>query len=78
MVPAERIELPTFGLQNRCTTAVLRRPCALRYQAAAARARPMAAASGRRKERNGRAVRLGYDGSLEGNPSLPRDPGSLG
>src|SRR5690606_10786767 len=23
---AERIELPTFGLQNRCTTAVLRRP----------------------------------------------------
>lgn len=25
MVPAERIELPTFGLQNRCTTAVLRR-----------------------------------------------------
>jgi hypothetical protein len=24
-VPAERIELPTFGLQNRCTTAVLRR-----------------------------------------------------
>ncbi len=26
LVPAERIELPTFGLQNRCTTAVLRRP----------------------------------------------------
>ena len=26
MVPAERIELPTFGLQNRCTTAVLSRP----------------------------------------------------
>ena len=26
VVPAERIELPTFGLQNRCTTAVLRRP----------------------------------------------------
>ena len=25
VVPAERIELPTFGLQNRCTTAVLRR-----------------------------------------------------
>jgi hypothetical protein len=25
MVPTERIELPTFGLQNRCTTAVLRR-----------------------------------------------------
>jgi hypothetical protein len=25
MVPVERIELPTFGLQNRCTTAVLRR-----------------------------------------------------
>ena len=24
-MPAERIELPTFGLQNRCTTAVLRR-----------------------------------------------------
>ena len=23
MVPTERIELPTFGLQNRCTTAVL-------------------------------------------------------
>ena len=23
MVPAERFELPTFGLQNRCTTAVL-------------------------------------------------------
>jgi hypothetical protein len=28
MVPDERIELPTFGLQNRCTTAVLiRRNC---------------------------------------------------
>lgn len=25
LVPAERIELPTFGLQDRCTTAVLRR-----------------------------------------------------
>jgi hypothetical protein len=25
-VPVERIELPTFGLQNRCTTAVLHRP----------------------------------------------------
>jgi hypothetical protein len=25
MVPVERIELPTFGLQNRCTTAVLHR-----------------------------------------------------
>jgi hypothetical protein len=24
-VPVERIELPTFGLQNRCTTAVLHR-----------------------------------------------------
>ena len=23
LVPTERIELPTFGLQNRCTTAVL-------------------------------------------------------
>lgn len=29
MVPAERIELPTFGLQNRCTTAVLRRRLAV-------------------------------------------------
>jgi len=26
MVPAERIELPTFGLQNRCSTAELCRP----------------------------------------------------
>ncbi len=25
LVPAERIELPTFALQMRCTTAVLRR-----------------------------------------------------
>src|SRR5215211_1527397 len=25
LVPVERIELPTFGLQNRCTTAVLHR-----------------------------------------------------
>jgi hypothetical protein len=25
MVPAERIELPTFGLQNRCSTTELRR-----------------------------------------------------
>ena len=24
MVPSERFELPTFGLQNRCTTTVLR------------------------------------------------------
>ena len=28
-MPVERIELPTFGLQNRCTTAVLHRPDAL-------------------------------------------------
>ena len=28
MVPVERIELPTFGLQNRCSTAELNR---LRY-----------------------------------------------
>ena len=35
MVPAERIELPTFGLQNRCTTAVLRRRCWLVGQKAA-------------------------------------------
>src|SRR5690349_18457116 len=26
MVPGERIELPTFGLQNRCSTAELTRP----------------------------------------------------
>jgi hypothetical protein len=25
MVPVERIELPTFGLQNRCSTAELNR-----------------------------------------------------
>ena len=31
MVPAERIELPTFGLQNRCTTAVLRRRLGVSY-----------------------------------------------
>ena len=37
MVPAERIELPTFGLQNRCTTAVLRRPTALLASAPAVR-----------------------------------------
>lgn len=37
MVPAERIELPTFGLQNRCTTAVLRRP---RYPARAGQVEP--------------------------------------
>jgi hypothetical protein len=31
LVPAERIELPTFGLQNRCSTAELSRlkPCCL-------------------------------------------------
>jgi hypothetical protein len=27
MVPVERIELPTFGLQNRCSTAELNRHC---------------------------------------------------
>src|SRR5690349_18155714 len=27
MVPGEGFEPPTFGLQNRCTTAVLTRPC---------------------------------------------------
>jgi hypothetical protein len=27
VVPVERIELPTFGLQNRCSTAELNRPC---------------------------------------------------
>jgi hypothetical protein len=26
VVPVERIELPTFGLQNRCSTAELNRP----------------------------------------------------
>src|SRR5260370_38556152 len=26
LVPVERIELPTFGLQNRCSTAELNRP----------------------------------------------------
>jgi hypothetical protein len=31
LVPVERIELPTFGLQNRCSTAELYRPrCSLR------------------------------------------------
>jgi hypothetical protein len=37
VVPVERIELPTFGLQNRCTTAVLHRLTTrvLRYQHAA-------------------------------------------
>jgi hypothetical protein len=29
LVPAERIELPTFGLQNRCSTAELCRPTGL-------------------------------------------------
>ena len=34
-VPDEGFEPPTFGLQNRCTTAVLiRRPCALAWPAA--------------------------------------------
>ncbi len=27
LVPVERIELPTFGLQNRCSTAELNRRC---------------------------------------------------
>jgi hypothetical protein len=40
LVPVERIELPTFGLQNRCTTAVLHRRAA----------RSLAAASGRFKQ----------------------------
>src|SRR5688572_27636515 len=31
VVPVERIELPTFGLQNRCTTAVLHRRRALPF-----------------------------------------------
>ena len=35
LVPVERIELPTFGLQNRCTTAVLHRRT--RFEAAAVR-----------------------------------------
>ena len=30
MVPDEGIEPPTFGLQNRCTTAVLIRPLAFK------------------------------------------------
>ena len=34
VVPVERIELPTFGLQNRCTTAVLHRPAPLSIAAA--------------------------------------------
>ena len=37
MVPAERIELPTFGLQNRCTTAVLRRHFRGKFVASAKR-----------------------------------------
>ena len=35
LVPAERIELPTFGLQNRCSTAELSR---LRFDCLAAKA----------------------------------------
>jgi hypothetical protein len=34
MVPVERIELPTFGLQNRCSTAELNRPLEGDLQAA--------------------------------------------
>ena len=40
VVPAERIELPTFGLQNRCTTAVLRRRRGNCYQRRRAGTRP--------------------------------------
>jgi hypothetical protein len=32
MVPVERIELPTFGLQNRCSTAELNRLAVARRQ----------------------------------------------
>jgi hypothetical protein len=32
MVPVERIELPTFGLQNRCSTAELNRPTHFNHQ----------------------------------------------
>ena len=32
MVPVERIELPTFGLQNRCSTAELNRHAPNSYQ----------------------------------------------
>src|SRR6195952_2981603 len=34
MVPVERIELPTFGLQNRCSTAELNRHLEADWQAA--------------------------------------------
>ena len=39
MVPVERIELPTFGLQNRCSTAELnRQTLSFRYPAGARKA----------------------------------------
>jgi hypothetical protein len=37
MVPEEGIEPPTFGLQNRCSTAELIRHAAVSYQAAGSR-----------------------------------------
>ena len=37
MVPVEGIEPPTFGLQNRCSTAELSRHAAVSYQAAGSR-----------------------------------------
>lgn len=40
MVPVERIELPTFGLQNRCSTAELNRQRGNSYQRRRAGTRP--------------------------------------
>src|SRR3954451_3157691 len=67
MVPVERIELPTFGLQNRCTTAVLHRPGTV-GSSAVGRLQP----ERRRRWRGIRADRIGRGSGLADALPPPR------
>jgi hypothetical protein len=73
-VPVERIELPTFGLQNRCSTAELNRLIHLDRQRRPGNlgfARRRTCRRGRRAS-NIRVVRRGLQGRNLSRPASPR------
>src|SRR5215212_11552297 len=72
MVPVERIELPTFGLQNRCTTAVLHRPRTV-GSSAVGRLQPE-----RRRRCRCASKRRRVPSPLRGGPTRPERPSGVG
>ena len=63
-MPTEGIEPPTFGLQNRCSTAELIRPAGLRYQRVGAGARIASCAGRLSSSRAGSGQRFLHAGPL--------------